>query len=173
MPSVRRLVPVLLALVVVALLPAGLAAAPAPAAKRAAAPIVAADVPYGPLIAVTARRHGVPVALFTALVWQESGFNPAARSPAGARGLTQLMPATARSMGVRRIDDAVQNLAGGARYLRIQLLRFRRPGLALAAYNAGPGAVVEHGGVPPYDETQNYVVRVLAIAEALRRAGVR
>ena len=133
----------------------------------------AADVPYGKLIASTARRHGVSVSLFTALVWQESGFNARARSHSGARGLTQLMPATARQLGVRRVYDPVQNLQGGATYLRLQLLRFRSVPLALAAYNAGPGAVTKHRGIPPYAETRNYVRRVMAIEAQLRAAGVR
>jgi len=132
-----------------------------------------ANVPYGRLIAQAARRHGVPVALFTALVWQESGFKPRARSRAGARGLTQLMPATARGLGVRRIYDPAQNLSGGARYLAAQLARFGSKRLALAAYNAGPGAVVRHKGIPPYAETRAYVKRVLAYEARLKRAGVR
>jgi len=135
--------------------------------------IIAADVPYGPLIAVTARRNGIPVALFTALVWQESAFNAKARSRSGARGLTQLMPATARELGVRKIYDPAQNLDGGARYLRAQLLRFRDVRLALAAYNAGPGAVTRHKGIPPFAETRNYVRRITAIEQQLTLAGVR
>jgi soluble lytic murein transglycosylase-like protein len=143
------------------------------AAPKASGPIRAAAVPYGRLIATTARRYGVPVPLFTALVWQESGFRPKARSSAGARGLTQLMPATARGLGVRKIYDPAQNLAGGARYLRAQLVRFRSRRLALAAYNAGPGAVTRYHGVPPYAETRNYVARILALEARLKKAGVR
>ena len=136
-------------------------------------PIRAAAVPYGKLIATTARRFGVSVPLFTALVWQESGFNARARSPVGARGLTQLMPATARGLGVSNSYDPAQNLAGGAKYLRAQLLRFRSKRLALAAYNAGPGAVTRFRGVPPYAETRNYVTRILGLEARLKRAGVR
>ena len=147
--------------------------ASAPSSSPAPAPIVAADVPYGPLVAAVARRHGLSVSLFTALVWQESGFTPRARSGAGARGLTQLMPATARDLGVRRIYDPLENLDGGARYLVAQLLRFRSVELALAAYNAGPGAVVKHRGIPPFAETRRYVRSVLAIEARLRAAGVR
>ena len=147
--------------------------APAPSAPVATGPLVAADVPHGPLIAVTARRYGLPVALFTALVWQESGFNERARSKSGARGLTQLMPGTARQLGVRRIYDPAQNLDGGARYLREQLLRFRTKRLALAAYNAGPGAVTKHRGIPPYAETRRYVRNILALEQRLSAAGVR
>jgi hypothetical protein len=131
------------------------------------------NVPYGALIAATARRHDISVALFTALVRQESGFRPTARSRAGARGLTQLMPATARGLGVRRIYDPRENLDGGARYLRQQLVTFRSVRLALAAYNAGPGAVRRFKGVPPYAETRNYVVRILRDAKRLRSAGIR
>ena len=148
-------------------------AAPAPVPTAPTGPIVAAAVPHGPLIAVTARRYGLPVALFTALVWQESGFNERARSKAGARGLTQLMPGTARQLGVRRVYDPAQNLDGGARYLREQLLRFRSKRLALAAYNAGPGAVAKHRGIPPYAETRNYVRNILALEQRLIAAGVR
>jgi soluble lytic murein transglycosylase-like protein len=145
-------------------------AAPAPAPTG---PIVAAAVPHGPLIAVTARRYGLPVALFTALVWQESGFNERARSKAGARGLTQLMPGTARQLGVKRVYDPAQNLDGGARYLREQLIRFRSKRLALAAYNAGPGAVAKHRGIPPYAETRTYVRTILALEQRLIAAGVK
>jgi hypothetical protein len=144
-----------------------------PAPKKQTGPVRAAKVPYGSLIAATARRYGVPVALFTALVWQESGFKARARSHAGARGLTQLMPATARGLGVRKIYDPAQNLAGGARYLRAQLVRFRSKRLALAAYNAGPGAVTRFRGIPPYAETRNYVKRILALEARLTKAGVR
>ena len=143
------------------------------APKKQTGPVRAAKVPYGSLIAATARRYGVPVPLFTALVWQESGFNAKARSHAGARGLTQLMPATARGLGVRKIYDPAQNLAGGARYLRTQLVRFRSKRLALAAYTAGPGAVTRFRGIPPYAETRNYVKRILALEARLTKAGVR
>jgi Transglycosylase SLT domain len=99
--------------------------------------------------------------LFQALVHVESGFDPAAVSPAGARGLAQLMPHTAQVLGVE-IDDPLQNLDGGARYLLAQIARFGALDLALAAYNAGPDAVRAHGGIPPYAETRAYVARVLA-----------
>ncbi|SIS78805.1 Transglycosylase SLT domain-containing protein [Roseivivax lentus] len=103
-----------------------------------------------------ARRHGVPEDLFLRLVQQESGWNPNAVSHKGAMGLAQLMPGTARLLGVDPADPQ-QNLEGGARYLAAQYKRFRSWRLALAAYNAGPGAVEKHGGVPPYKETMNYV----------------
>ena len=100
-------------------------------------------------------------ALYRAMIWQESRFNQQARSPKGAIGLTQLMPGTAAMLGVDPNDPA-QNLDGGARYLLTQLQTFRSPMLALAAYNAGPGAVQRFGGVPPYRETRDYVIRVLS-----------
>ncbi|MEP1353167.1 MAG: lytic transglycosylase domain-containing protein [Tateyamaria sp.] len=113
----------------------------------------------GPYLAVAkdaAKRHGVPVDLFLRLVQQESGWNPKARSHKGAYGLAQLMPSTARGLGVDR-KDPLENLDGGARYLRQQYQTFGSWRLALAAYNAGPGAVKKHNGVPPYQETRNYV----------------
>lgn len=107
-----------------------------------------------------ARKHGVPADLFLRLVQQESGWNPKAVSHAGAIGLAQLMPATAARLGVDP-DDPIANLDGGARYLAAQYKRFKSWRLALAAYNAGPDAVVKHDGVPPYDETQGYVKAIL------------
>ena len=103
-----------------------------------------------------ARKHQVPTDLFLRLVQQESGWNPRARSPKGATGLAQLMPETARRLGVN-INDPHQNLEGGARYLRQMYNRFGNWRLALAAYNAGPDAVTKYKGVPPYKETMNYV----------------
>ncbi|MEM6372058.1 MAG: lytic transglycosylase domain-containing protein [Pseudomonadota bacterium] len=114
------------------------------------------DGPYLNMAKNAARRHGVPVDLFLRLVQQESGWNATARSHKGAYGLAQLMPATARGLGVDRKDPA-ENLEGGARYLKQQYLTFGSWRLALAAYNAGPGAVKKHGGVPPFRETRNYV----------------
>lgn len=107
-----------------------------------------------------ARRQGVPEDLFLRLVQQESNWNPKARSYKGAIGLAQLMPATARSLGVDPHDPR-SNLEGGARYLRAQYETFRTWRLALAAYNAGPRAVEKHGGVPPFRETKNYVRKIL------------
>ncbi|WP_298571208.1 lytic transglycosylase domain-containing protein [uncultured Aliiroseovarius sp.] len=115
---------------------------------------------YLPLAKSAARRHGIPEDLFLRLVQQESGWNPRAKSHAGAIGLAQLMPFTARKLGVNP-HDPVQNLEGGARYLRQQYDRFRSWRLALAAYNAGPEAVQKYSGVPPYRETRGYVRAIL------------
>lgn len=117
----------------------------------------------GPFLAMAqdaARRHGIPESLFVRLVQQESNWNPAARSHKGALGLAQLMPSTARKL---RVDprDPYENLDGGARYLAEQYREFGDWRLALAAYNAGPGAVKKFGGVPPYSETRNYVKAIL------------
>ena len=117
----------------------------------------------GPWLAearAAARRHNLPEDLFLRLVQQESGWNPAAVSHKGAIGLAQLMPDTARLLGVDA-DDPVQNLDGGARYLRMMHDRYGDWERALAAYNAGPGAVDRHGGIPPYRETRNYVRVIL------------
>jgi hypothetical protein len=107
-----------------------------------------------------ARQYGVPEDLFLRVIQQESGFRPDVTSSAGAYGLAQLMPGTAAELGVDP-RDPLQNLAGGARYLRQQLDAFGDPALALAAYNAGPGRVRQYGGIPPFEETQNYVQRIL------------
>jgi soluble lytic murein transglycosylase-like protein len=107
-----------------------------------------------------ARKHGVPEDLFLRLVQQESGWNPGAVSVKGATGLAQLMPGTAEVLGVD-INDPEANLDGGARYLRMMYDKFGSWKLALAAYNAGPGAVEQHDGVPPYAETENYVKAIL------------
>ncbi len=103
-----------------------------------------------------ARKHNVPEDLFLRLVQQESGWNPHAVSHKGALGLAQLMPQTAKILGVNP-HDPLQNLEGGARYLSWQYRKFKSWRLALAAYNAGPKAVEKYGGIPPYAETQNYV----------------
>ena len=113
-------------------------------------------------LAVAAAHYKVDTKLVEAVAWQESRYNPSARSSAGAIGVMQLMPGTARQMGVRNPHDVQQNVAGGTAYLRQQLERFgNNVPLALAAYNAGPGAVIKYGGIPPYRETQNYVRQIL------------
>jgi soluble lytic murein transglycosylase-like protein len=128
-----------------------------------------ASVPYGAEITAAAKRHGIDPALLAGLVKQESGFNANARSGAGAQGLTQLMPGTAAGLGVTNPLDPAQSLEGGAKYLAQQLKAFDGDvARALAAYNAGPGAVQRFGGVPPYAETQNYVRAVQSNAAAFR-----
>jgi len=107
------------------------------------------------------QLYGLPPHLMAALVRQESVGNPYALSPVGAMGLTQLMPGTAREMGVNNPWDAWQSALGGAKYLRQQLLTFRRLDLALAAYNAGAGNVRKYGGIPPFTETLGYVNSVM------------
>ena len=142
-----------------------------PSATAQAATAAGGDVPFGAEIDAAATRYGVDPALLKGLIRQESGFDPTARSSAGATGLTQLMPATAAGLGVTDATDPAQAIDGGARYLRQQLDRFGGdPAKALAAYNAGPGAVQRFGGVPPYAETQNYVQKVLAFAAQYRGA---
>lgn len=114
------------------------------------------------LATAAARRHKLDPDLVLALVQVESGFKPRAVSPKGAQGLTQLMPATARELGVKDAFDPAQNIDGGARYLSKMLARYGGDVMrALAAYNAGPGAVDRHRGVPPFRETRQYVRRVL------------
>lgn len=119
--------------------------------------------PYGALIQTASERHGVDQYLIHALIETESGYRPTAVSNRGAMGLMQLMPATARQYGVRNPYDPEANIEGGTRHLKMLLQRFPRA-LALAAYNAGEGAVERFGGIPPYPETRAYVSRVLALA---------
>jgi soluble lytic murein transglycosylase-like protein len=126
---------------------------------------------YEPLIDAAAERNGVEPALLHGLIEQESGFDATAQSSAGASGLTQLMPSTAASMGVADPLNAPESIEGGARYLGELMREFGgNTNDALAAYNAGPGAVEQYGGVPPYAETQNYVSRVLANASTYSAA---
>jgi soluble lytic murein transglycosylase-like protein len=118
--------------------------------------------PYADLVAAAARMHNVPQALLHALIKAESGYNPKARSAAGALGLMQLMPGTAKEMGVEDVLDPEDNVQGGARYLKRMLNLFDNDiTLAVAAYNAGPDAVRRRGAVPPFAETRRYVPNVL------------
>jgi soluble lytic murein transglycosylase-like protein len=138
----------------------------------AAATTTGAATPFAAEIDAAAQRNGLDPALLRGLIRQESNFNAGARSPVGAIGLTQLMPATAAGLGVTNPSDPAQNIEGGAKYLKQQLDRFGGDvSKALAAYNAGPGAVQKYNGVPPYAETQNYVKNVTAYANEYRQAG--
>ena len=122
----------------------------------------AEGVPFGDLILTTAKKYDVDPDLVAAVVKAESGFNPLARSRAGAKGLMQLMDSTARALGVADAFKPAQNIEGGVKFLSALLKRFKGDTkLALAAYNAGPGAVEKYGGIPPYNETQVYVARVM------------
>lgn len=128
---------------------------------------------YSAEIAAAARQHGVEEAIVRAIIHAESAYNPNALSRAGAQGLMQLMPATARRFGVGNAFDAGQNIQGGVQYLAWLLKRFNGDlTLASAGYNAGEGAVDKYKGVPPYSETQRYVQRVAVLAQRYRSAGV-
>lgn len=116
---------------------------------------------YLPHVYAAEARFGLPAGLLDALIWTESRYNPFAVSRAGAAGLGQLMPGTAKELGVSNRFDPLANLAGAARYLRQMLDRFGTVHMALAAYNAGPGAVERAGGIPLNDETPAYVREVL------------
>jgi soluble lytic murein transglycosylase-like protein len=129
----------------------------------AALPRVRVPAGYATIIDEAAQAHGVDPRLIAAVIRRESAWNPNALSRVGASGLMQLMPATARELGVTNIFDVRQNIFGGTRYLRSLLDRFNGDlDLTLAAYNAGPGAVKKYKGVPPYAETRAYVRAVRA-----------
>jgi soluble lytic murein transglycosylase-like protein len=140
---------------------------PAPAVAPATG--ARSGAPYGDVIREAAERHSVAVELVESVIRVESNFEPRAVSRKGARGLMQLMPDTARLLGVENTFDVRQNIEGGTRHLRSLMDRYRgNVPLVLAAYNAGAEAVTRYGGIPPYAETQAYVTRILGL---LRRAG--
>lgn len=123
------------------------------------------ETAYAELITAAAEAHGVPAALVQALIQVESNYQPRARSNKGAMGLMQLMPATAREYRVRNAYDPAANIAAGVKKLKGLLDTFQQnTALALAAYNAGEGAVAKFNGIPPYRETQNYVRKILSIS---------
>ncbi len=135
------------------------------------APTGEAAARFDDLVRAAAAREGLDPSLVRAVVRAESNFDPQAVSPAGAKGLMQLTDATARSLGVTDVFDPAQNVAAGTRYLKQLLTRFGGDlPRALAAYNAGPGAVEQFGGVPPFTETEQYVRRVLGFLQ-LKDAG--
>ncbi len=138
---------------------------PAAAEQQADRPTLE-GTPYAEFIAAASQAHGVDPILVKALIQVESGYRPKARSPKGAVGLMQIMPATAREYKVRNPFDPKANIEAGVKHLKALLDRFgsERTELALAAYNAGPGAVEKFNGIPPYRETRDYVSRILALA---------
>lgn len=139
-------------------------AVPAPAKPKATAPYIPADIPSSGdtsldlIILRAGERHGVDPRLLHAVIWQESKYKVKAKSGAGAQGYMQLIPATAARFNCQDVYDPAQNIEAGTKYLRWLLDRFDgNVALALAGYNAGEGAVDKYDGVPPYNETQNYV----------------
>jgi hypothetical protein len=143
----------------------------APSAEQDPSPVAVPDrslldgTPYAEIIASLAQAHGVDPMLVSALIQVESGYKPRARSRKGAMGLMQLMPSTAREYKVGNPFEPKANIEAGIKHLKSLIDRFNGANeLALAAYNAGPGAVEKFNGIPPYRETRNYVTRILALA---------
>jgi len=125
---------------------------------------------YDKIVKIYAKKNKVPENLVRAVIEVESGWNSSAISPQGAMGLMQLMPGTAEMLGVKDAFDAEQNISGGTRYLRMLINRFNGDyELALAGYNAGPGAVEKYNGIPEYEETINYVNNVMALYKAYEK----
>ncbi len=122
------------------------------------------STPYGEIISALSEAHGVDPMLVRALIQVESGYRPRAKSRKGAMGLMQLMPQTAREYNVRNPFDPKSNIEAGIKHLKTLIDKFGVTELALAAYNAGPGAVEKFNGIPPYRETRKYVSRILALA---------
>ncbi len=121
------------------------------------------STPYGEIITAMSEAHGVDPLLVRALIQVESGYRPQARSPKGAMGLMQLMPSTAKAYKVRNPFEPKANIEAGIKHLKSLIDRFRGVELALAAYNAGEGAVKKFNGIPPYRETRDYVSRILSL----------
>jgi len=151
--------------------PVAEAAAAALAAQQVAAQASSIDpaallssTPYGEIISAAAEAHGVDPLLVRALIQVESGYKPTARSAKGALGLMQLMPSTAKEYRVRNPFDPKANIEAGVKHLKSLIDGLKSVELALAAYNAGEGAVKKFGGIPPYRETRDYVTRILSIA---------
>jgi soluble lytic murein transglycosylase-like protein len=140
---------------------------PEPATEAPATAAAVPTVPYADLIDATAARHGVDPQLVRAVIQVESAYQASARSRKGAMGLMQLMPRTARQYAVRNPYDPTANIEAGIRHLKTLLQRFELS-VALAAYNAGVGAVERFGGIPPYQETRKYVSRVLGLLRSHR-----
>ena len=142
---------------------------PVPAGEAEARPVgttgsVLDATPYGEIIAAMSEAHGVDPLLVRALIQVESNYKPQARSRRGAMGLMQLMPSTARVYNVRNPFDPKANIEAGIKHLKSLLDRYGTEALALAAYNAGEGAVIKFNGIPPYRETRSYVSRILSLA---------
>jgi soluble lytic murein transglycosylase-like protein len=117
---------------------------------------------FNDIIDIAAKKYNISSSIIKSVIKAESSFNPTVVSSAGAMGLMQLMPDTARSLGVDDAFDPVQNIEGGVKFLKDMLQKFGGDlELALAAYNAGPGNVVKYGGIPPFKETQNYVSKIM------------